>query len=423
MTQHKHIHSTTQKMDFYVNLKLTDQGVVLLNENLTPKIVRVRGPGAVRTRGGAGTESKEKPTKRLKLEGVINGIKFSVEFAHKKGDRLWIDGEARRGKDKLRVEFWTEDQDYLGRDFARIPAAVDHLLLKLFEPEGHSQLVGSGNVSLMRDPNIIVKDEDKHQFDKPTWVSFTEESWTKYAANTLDWDEPLSGTGMICGKGSSTLEGVVSMISKAALSNSPVLILGETGTGKELVAKAIHNLSSRQNRPFIAVNTGAIPKELITSELFGHVKGAFTGAIGERKGKFQEADRGTIFLDEIGTMTSEVQVSLLRVLEEKVIERVGSNTRTAVDVRIIAATNANLERLMEEERFRQDLYYRLNALIIKLPPLRERIQDIPALVCYYSCQFGNNVRYAEDLFKSLIWYHWPGNVRQLRDFIKVTQNE
>lgn len=230
---------------------------------------------------------------------------------------------------------------------------------------------------------------------------------------------------------SKPMQQVYRKIKEVVPTDIPVLIVGDSGTGKEMVAQAIHELSERKNAPFIAVNTGAIPRELIASELFGHLKGAFTGAIADKKGKFEEANEGTLFLDEIGTMGPEVQISLLRVLENQVIERVGSNRSIKVDVRIITATNDDLEKLIEENKFREDLYYRLNVFAIEIPPLRERPADIGYLANYYREMFnlelgkkvGEITSPAMDALKS---YHWPGNVRELRNIILrgvLTANE
>ena len=221
---------------------------------------------------------------------------------------------------------------------------------------------------------------------------------------------------------SKAMQQVYRKIKEVAGTDIPVLIMGESGTGKEMVAQAIHALSPRHDNTFIAVNTGAIPKELIASELFGHLKGAFTGAIADKKGKFEEANNGTLFLDEIGTMNIAVQISLLRVLETQVIERVGSNRSIGVDVRIIAATNDNLEKMIEDSQFREDLYYRLNVFTIDLPPLRERQGDISYLANFYresfNLELGKKVEGITDrAMEALNAYHWPGNVRELRNII------
>ena len=221
---------------------------------------------------------------------------------------------------------------------------------------------------------------------------------------------------------SKPMQRVYTKIREVAEADIPVMILGESGTGKELVARAIHDLSSRKDGPFVAVNTGAIPGELIASELFGHLKGAFTGAIADKKGKFEEAHRGTLFLDEIGTMSLPVQISLLRVLETQVIERVGSNRPIQVDVRIITATNDNLETLIQKGKFREDLYYRLNVFVIELPPLRDRRADIPYLAHYYREMFNIQLkRKVQDfdpaVLRALENYAWPGNIREFRNVI------
>ncbi len=218
---------------------------------------------------------------------------------------------------------------------------------------------------------------------------------------------------------SKPMQQVYAKIREVADTDIPVMILGESGTGKEMVARAIHDLSSRRNQPFVAVNTGAIPGELIASELFGHLKGAFTGAIADKKGKFEEAHKGTLFLDEIGTMSLPVQISLLRVLENQIIERVGSNRPIQVDVRIITATNENIQELIRTGKFREDLYYRLNIFTIELPPLRERKADIPYLAHYYREMFNLQLKRRitdidEEVLKLLQNYSWPGNVREFR---------
>lgn len=218
------------------------------------------------------------------------------------------------------------------------------------------------------------------------------------------------------------------MIKKVSDSLSTVLIVGESGTGKELVARAIHSNSLRSNFPFVAINCGAIPESLLESELFGYVRGAFSGAINEgRAGKFELANNGTIFLDEIGDMPLSLQVKLLRVLQEKKIERLGSNKSIDLNIRIIAATNANLEEMIVEKKFRKDLYYRLNVLQIELPPLRERKEDIILILEYlikkYSLIFDKNpLKIDEDLKKIFINYNWPGNIRELENIVEYLVN-
>jgi formate hydrogenlyase transcriptional activator len=221
---------------------------------------------------------------------------------------------------------------------------------------------------------------------------------------------------------SESLRKVLQRVSKVASSDSTVLILGETGTGKELIARAIHKRSKRADRAFIGVNCAAIPPSLIASELFGHEKGAFTGAIQRRLGRFESANGGTIFLDEIGDLPGEIQIALLRVLQEREIERVGGNNSIPVDVRVLAATHRDLNALVAEGRFREDLLYRLNVVPIEVPPLRERVADIPLLVEYFIDRFGKRAgkkfkTIDKQSLKAFQSYAWPGNVRELQNVI------
>jgi two-component system nitrogen regulation response regulator NtrX len=208
-----------------------------------------------------------------------------------------------------------------------------------------------------------------------------------------------------------------------APSDGRVLISGESGTGKELVARAIHNRSKRRAMPFVEINSAAIPEELVESELFGHVKGAFSGATRAKKGKFEVADGATLFLDEIGDMSPRVQAKILRVLEEQRFEPVGSNTPIRVDVRVISATNKGLDRLIEDGNFRHDLFYRLNVIPFQIPPLRERIEDIPLLVEHFNRRFSADYgrepkRFSEEAVETLKNHVWLGNVRELRNTIE-----
>lgn len=219
------------------------------------------------------------------------------------------------------------------------------------------------------------------------------------------------------------MSGVFELIEKVADTDSTILILGESGTGKELVAKAIHYNSSRASMPMITVNCGAIPEELLETELFGHVKGSFTGANATKLGKFDAANGGTIFLDEIGDMSPKLQVKILRVLQERRFEPVGSTRTHEVDVRIITATNKNLEDEVRKKQFREDLFYRLNVIPIKIPPLRERKSDIPLLAQHFIQKFNKeNDRHIEGLSKAamnvFVNYDWPGNVRELENMIE-----
>ncbi|AKU94068.1 two component, sigma54 specific, transcriptional regulator, Fis family [Labilithrix luteola] len=212
---------------------------------------------------------------------------------------------------------------------------------------------------------------------------------------------------------------VYAVLERAAPTEATVLIRGETGTGKELVAKAIHDKSSRANGPFVAVDCGAIAPTVIESELFGHVRGAFSGAVSDRKGLFEESDQGTLFLDEVGELPLSLQAKLLRVLETREVRRVGSNVNKRVDVRLLAATNRHLAQQVNEGAFRQDLYYRLAVIEVELPPLRARREDIPILAQHFYERFsGNTNPLSSELLGSLLARSWPGNIRELRNFVE-----
>jgi DNA-binding NtrC family response regulator len=217
------------------------------------------------------------------------------------------------------------------------------------------------------------------------------------------------------------------LLETVAVTNSTILITGETGTGKEIVARAIHHNSPRRANRFVALNCSAIPETLLEAELFGHVRGAFTGAVGNRQGRLEQAHKGTLFLDEVGTMSSALQMKLLRVLQEREFDRVGDSHTIKVDVRVIAATNSDLRKMVDDGEFREDLYYRLNVIPVRLPPLRERKDDIPLLVRHFLEKFcadgrtpdaSQPVRVSQDAMRRLMSYPWPGNVRQLENLVE-----
>ncbi len=222
---------------------------------------------------------------------------------------------------------------------------------------------------------------------------------------------------------SPALESVLNQVERVAPTDSTVLIQGETGTGKELIARAIHNLSARCGRPFVKLNCAAIPFDLLESELFGHERGAFTGAIAQKIGRFELADKGTLFLDEVGDIPPGLQPKLLRVLQEQEFERLGSTRTHQVDVRLVAATNRNLADMVKRNEFRSDLYYRLNVFPITLPPLRARREDIPALVGHfvevYARRMNKQIEHiSPESMSALVSYQWPGNIRELQNFIE-----
>jgi len=239
---------------------------------------------------------------------------------------------------------------------------------------------------------------------------------------SVDQDRDPRRFEQIIGK-STALESVLEQVEQVAPTDSTVLIQGETGTGKELIARAIHNLSSRCGRPFIKLNCAAIPFDLLESELFGHERGAFTGAIAQKIGRFEMADKGTLFLDEVGDIPPGLQPKLLRVLQEQEFERLGSTRTQQVDIRLVAATNRNLAHMVKRGEYRSDLYYRLNVFPIPLPPLRERREDIPALVEHFVEVYARRMdkqieQIPVETMSALTSYQWPGNIRELQNFIE-----
>ncbi len=267
----------------------------------------------------------------------------------------------------------------------------------------------SGDEFLLRVGNLAEKIRQKQQIE------------TLQATNAYLTEELSVQFGEMVGQ-SEAMRQIYHLVETVARENSPVLIQGESGTGKELIARAIHRQSPRVDGPFIKVNCGALNDNLLESELFGHEKGAFTGAIRQRKGRFELANGGTLFLDEIGDVSPALQVKLLRVLQEKQFERLGGEQTIQVDVRIIAATNRNLEKRIAEGHFREDLYYRLSVIPIKVPPLRQRKEDIPLLVEHFLQQLNQRrscvKKLAPDALPILTSYNWPGNIRELQNVIE-----
>ena len=262
-----------------------------------------------------------------------------------------------------------------------------------------------------QDPQILLKEVEK--IFKISQLTFDNQS----IKNNLMQSNYLLDTQ------NKKFKDVLRIAEKAATSNSNILILGESGTGKEVIAKYIHQCSLRKDENFVAVNCQVFSDGLLESELFGHEKGAFTGAIEKRIGRFEEADKGTLFLDEIGEIHPHIQVKLLRAIENKSIERIGSNKKRNVDLRLISATNKDLYRNIEKSEFREDLFYRINTIIIEIPPLRERKEDIPAFINFFLNMFKNemkkSIEYVEDsLMETLMNYDYPGNIRELKNIIE-----
>ncbi len=310
--------------------------------------------------------------------------------------------------------------------FASIETAISatkkgvyHYLTKPFELEHLNKLIVDGFAQKLR---MIIKNQKPGQIsntDNSSNDSQVEVGLNSPTLPTLTDDDVFAS---MIGR-STAMRLVFDRIKKVAQSDSTVLIFGESGTGKELVANAIHQLSHRQKSSMVSVNCGAIPRDLLESELFGHVRGAFTGAISDRKGKFQLADKTSIFLDEIGDMPLLLQVKLLRVLQAREFEPVGSSQLCSIDTRVIAATHKNLENEVDEGKFREDLFYRLNVIPVNLPALRDRKEDIPLLISFFlkkyvSADQSNTISFSLEAYDLLMSYNWPGNVRELENVVE-----
>jgi len=364
--------------------------------------------------------------KKIKSETVVNQTPFclitdiSFEVGGSDG-LLLIDLLKERGHQFVAIVM---------TGFASIETAINatkkgvfHYLTKPFELEILTELVTKAFIKKLNVPESAFT-VSEIQINKPAAVVNNSGSTTHLFQSKFKIESP--GTeDIFCGMvgRSKLMKQVFERIKKVAASDSTVFISGPSGTGKELVANALHNLSTRKLHNMVSVNCGAIPSELLESELFGHEKGAFTGAISSRKGRFEMAHRGSIFLDEIGDMPLLLQVKILRVLQNRVIERVGSTDTTDIDVRIITATHRNLEEAVSEGNFREDLYYRLNVIPIKIPALKERREDIPLMISYFLSKFvsadlRNNVEFDDESLELLITYDWPGNVRELENLIE-----
>lgn len=363
--------------------------------------------------------------KKIKSETVVNQTPFclitDISFEAGGSDGLLlIDLLKERGHHFVSIVM---------TGFASIETAINatkkgvfHYLTKPFELDILSDLVTKAFTKKLNVPTSVFTNNDviMGKVNQPlsqTPAQHLFQSKFKIEAPTAD--------DIFCGMvgRSKQMKQVFERIRKVAASDSTVFISGPSGTGKELVANALHHLSPRKTHNMVSVNCGAIPSELLESELFGHEKGAFTGAISSRKGRFEMAHRGTIFLDEIGDMPLLLQVKLLRVLQNRVIERVGSTEVTEIDVRIITATHRNLEESVSEGNFREDLYYRLNVIPIKIPALCERREDIPLMISYFLSKFvsadgRNNIEFDDETLELLITYEWPGNVRELENLIE-----
>ena len=367
------------------------------------------------------TECLVELDRKIKAESVVNQTPFclvtdiSFEVGGSDG-LLLIDLLKERGHHFVAIVM---------TGFASVETAINatkkgvfHYLTKPFELDVLSELVAKAMVKKLNIPENTFSHSE--ELIKPVMTSQSTTTVSgKYKIEAPGPDDVFCG---MVGR-SKQMKQVFERIKKVAASDSTVFVSGPSGTGKELVANALHNLSARKSHNMVSVNCGAIPSELLESELFGHEKGAFTGAISARKGRFELAHRGSIFLDEIGDMPLLLQVKILRVLQNRVIERVGSTETTEIDVRIITATHRNLEDAVAEGNFREDLYYRLNVIPIKIPALKERREDIPLLISYFLSKFvsadlRNNIEFDDEALELLISYDWPGNVRELENLIE-----
>jgi transcriptional regulator with PAS, ATPase and Fis domain len=425
------MHKVNQIADFFVNLRLTEKGFSLLDENLSIDIKKgTISRKAVRTRSTVKKRVEQQFLEELKLEGVIKGIKISIIFQKSDGPRIKISGVAQRNKEKVKIEYWTLSDDYLGTNLIRIPNQVQELLLKLFEQPENTEPVCTINCSIERASDIVCEIKNHKQIDKKRLIELTDQSWLTYKNWSTNeekrgqWYEPLPG--MICEDAKSEITKIEALAAKIAKSSIPVLILGETGTGKELIAKAIHTLSGRLGR-FMTFNCSELAASdpmIPLGKIFGYGKEHGIENIPKegQDGILVEANEGTIFLDEIADLPLDVQTNLLRVLDGySFYPAAGERKELSTSARFIFATNKDLYVEVRERRMRQDFFIRFSTSSIELPSLRSRVQDIPALVKYYSNEFKNKAVLPENIFKSLIWYHWPGNIRELKNFIETYQ--
>src|SRR5947199_1777111 len=356
----------------------------------------------------------DEPGVRSALSGVLRDEGYTVE-AVPSGEAC-LDRVTRGAVDLIVLDVWLPGMDGLAT------------LARIRERQLDAQVVlisGHGNIeSAVRAIKLGAFDfvEKPLSLEKTVLVIRNALHQRRLEAENRDLRARVDRTQTMVGD-SSAMRQLQEQVAMAAPTNGRVLIYGENGTGKELVARTIHALSRRRTSAFVEVNCAAIPEELIESELFGHVRGAFTGAVADRRGKFEAADGGTIFLDEIGDMSLKTQAKVLRVLQEQTMEPVGGTTRIKVDARVLAATNKDLQAEIRAGRFREDLYFRLNVIPIFVPPLRDRQEDIPLLADHFMADFareyGRRLKQFDPDARSLVQqYPWPGNVRELRNVIE-----
>jgi len=356
----------------------------------------------------------DEPGVRTSLSGVLRDEGYTVEAVS--SGEMCLERVTRGGVDLIVLDVWLPGMDGLAT------------LARLRERQVDAQVVlisGHGNIeSAVRAIKLGAFDfvEKPLSLEKTVLVIRNALHQRRLEAENRALRARVDRTQTMVGD-SHAMKQLRDQVAMAAPTNGRVLIYGENGTGKELVARTIHNSSRRRNNAFVEVNCAAIPEELIESELFGHVRGAFTGAVSDRRGKFEAADGGTIFLDEIGDMSVKTQAKVLRVLQEQTLEAVGGNTRVKVDARVLAATNKDLQAEIRAGRFREDLYFRLNVIPIFVPPLRDRQEDIPLLADHFMAElareYGRRVKTLDPGARAALQqYQWPGNVRELRNVIE-----
>ena len=356
----------------------------------------------------------DEPGVRAALAGVLRDEGYTVE-AVASGEEC-LERVTRGGVDLILLDVWLPGLDGLGT-FQRLRER--HVDAQVVLISGHGNIESAVRAIKMGAFDFV---EKPLSLDKTVLVVANALRQRRLEAENRALRARVDRQQTMVGESGVVLR-LREQIAMAAPSNGRVLIYGENGTGKELVARTLHMQSHRRSGPFVEVNCAAIPEELIESELFGHVKGAFTGAVADRRGKFEIADGGTLFLDEIGDMSLKTQAKVLRVLQEQTLESVGGSTRIRVDVRVVAATNKELQTEIRNGRFREDLYFRLNVIPIAVPPLRDRFEDIPLLADHFMAEFageyGRRLKTFElaatDVLQS---YGWPGNVRELRNVIE-----
>jgi DNA-binding NtrC family response regulator len=355
---------------------------------------------------------------REALEALLSGEGYQVASAATAADGL--EQLARRPFDAVLLDLMLPDRNGLDvlEDIRRLDDGLPVVMITAYGTiEGAVAATKQGAFYYFTKPfkNDEVLAVLRNAIERRRLVRENRELRDQLRSGSHRFDEIIGGSGK--------MKSVYDLIARAAPSRTTVLIQGESGTGKELVARAFHRHSARSDRAFITVNSGSLPPDLLESNLFGHVKGAFTGAIYPKKGLFELADKGTIFFDEIGNIPIDTQAKLLRVIQEREFMRLGGVDMIKVDVRIIAATNVNLRQMMSEGRFREDLFYRLNVIIVQLPPLRDRKEDIPLLVQHFLEKYGEESRkpgliLTPEAMDRLASYDWPGNVRELENVIE-----